>query len=153
MIITTHLSLWWPPLLSLRMFPRCWKLDTCTLRHHVPPRVWWSMWTSSWRNIIKLEQCNCNIKIFSYFLVSIWAEWGVSSAPSLYQAMAGAGTALLVTLHLILRSEPELNFFVRGVFSWALLTANKIGNVIDDLMLDVNTPVKLDQKLILKNAW
>ena len=145
-----HLSLWWRPPSSLRMSQQCLKLDTCKHQHHVRPRVLSSTLTSSW---------SCNVRHClqypqsTYFLVSICAEWGVRSAPSLYQAMAGAGTALLVTLHLILRSEPELNFLVRGVFSWALLTANKKGNVIDDLMLDVNTPVKSDQKLILKNAW
>ena len=42
---------------------------------------------------------------------------GVSRAPSLYQAMAGGGTALLVILHFIFKSVPELSFFDFGVFN------------------------------------
>ena len=47
---------------------------------------------------------------------------GVSRAPSLYQAMAGGGTALLVILHFIFKSVPELSFFDFGVFNWGLDT-------------------------------
>ena len=80
-------------------------------------RLWLSGWTPETRNVP------------TYFLVSMSAECLVRRAPSLYQAIAGGGTALLVTLHFSFRSAPADTFLLRGDFSWALETGRKELNV------------------------
>ena len=61
----------------------------------------------------------------TYFLVWMLASWLVRRAPSLYQAMAGGGLGLLVTLHFNFRSPPANTFLLRADFSWALDTGTE----------------------------
>ena len=60
-----------------------------------------------------------------YFFVSM-AAWRVERrAPSLYQAMAGEGYALLVTLHFSLSLPPALTFLLLGVLRSGFDTEKK----------------------------